>query len=381
MSAAACAFVAGEASGDLLAAGVVEQLHVRLPGVRCVGVGGDRMIAAGFEAWAHVRELSVRGYVEVLRHLPRLIALRQSLRRRLLETPPAVFVGVDAPDFNLGLEESLRERGIRVVHYVSPSIWAWRAERIHQIRRAVDRMLLVFPFEQRIYDEAGIPATYVGHPLASMIPMIPDAAAARARLGLAPSGSLLAVLPGSRADEVRHLGPVFVAAMAQLVREESTLRFALPVADAPLKAQLLQIIAAYPEVKNALTVTDGRAHDVLEAADAVLVASGTATLEAALYKRPMVIAYRMPAFSAWLMRRKGRTPFVGLPNILASEALVPELLQEQATAPAIAAAVRAQLADSAGRARLEQRFAELHEALRRDTVGLVAEAIAEEARR
>jgi lipid-A-disaccharide synthase len=339
------------------------------------------MIAAGFEAWVHVRELSVRGYVEVLRHLPRLIALRRSLRRRLLETPPAVFVGVDAPDFNLGLEESLRERGIRVVHYVSPSIWAWRAERIHQIRRAVDRMLLVFPFEQRIYDEAGIPATYVGHPLASMIPMIPDAAAARARLGLAPSGSLLAVLPGSRADEVRHLGPVFVAAMAQLVREESTLRFALPVADAPLKAQLLQIIAAYPEVKNALTVTDGRAHDVLEAADAVLVASGTATLEAALYKRPMVIAYRMPAFSAWLMRRKGRTPFVGLPNILASEALVPELLQEQATAPAIAAAVRAQLADSAGRARLEQRFAELHEALRRDTVGLVAEAIAEEARR
>ncbi|HTN50141.1 MAG TPA: lipid-A-disaccharide synthase [Burkholderiaceae bacterium] len=383
MPLAACAFVAGEASGDLLAAGVVRQLRVREPGLPCVGVGGDRMIAAGFEAWAHVRELSVRGYVEVLRHLPRLLALRRSLRRRLLAAPPAVFVGVDAPDFNLGLEESLREHGIRVVHYVSPSIWAWRSERIHQIRRSVDRMLLVFPFEQRIYDEAGIPATYVGHPLASMIPMVPDAGAARARLGLGASGSLVAVLPGSRTDEVRHLGPVFLDAMAQLLREDPAIRFALPVADPPLKAALQQMLKEYPGLADALTLTEGRAHDVLEAADVVLVASGTATLEAALFKRPMVIAYKMPALSAWLMRRKGeaQVPFVGLPNILAQESLVPELLQEHATAPALAAAVRAQLGDAAGRARLEQRFSAMHASLKRDTVGLVAQAILDEARR
>ena len=206
MSSATCAFVAGESSGDLLAAGVVGRLRSQEPALRCVGVGGDRMIASGFEAWAHVRELSVRGYVEVLRHLPRLLALRRSLRRRLLAAPPAIFVGVDAPDFNLGLEEPLRASGIRVVHYVSPSIWAWRSERIHQIRRAVDRMLLVFPFEQRIYDAAGIPATYVGHPLANMIPMVPDALAARARLGLdslRPAGRGAAGVAGGRGSTSR----------------------------------------------------------------------------------------------------------------------------------------------------------------------------------
>jgi lipid-A-disaccharide synthase len=360
--ASTCAIVAGEASGDLLAAGVVSELRRRVPDLRCAGVGGDRMIAAGFEAWAHVRELSVRGYVEVVRHLPRLLKLRSTLTRRLLAQPPAVFVGVDAPDFNLGLEEKLRARGIRVVHFISPSIWAWRSERIGQIGRAVDRMLLVFPFEQAIYDRAGIAATYVGHPLASMVPMVPDAAAARLRLGLMPGGPVVAVLPGSRADEVRYLGATFLAAIDKLRKREPELQVVIPAADGALKAMLASMLASWPDLAREVRLVDGRSHDCLEAADAVLVASGTATLEAALYKRPMVIAYRMPAVSAWLMRRRF---------------LVPELLQEQATPAALANALQAQLHDTELRTRLEQRFAAMHQELRRPTASLAAEAIIE----
>jgi lipid-A-disaccharide synthase len=376
-----CAFVAGEASGDLIAAGVIAELRARAPDLRCAGVGGDRMIASGFEAWAHVRELSVRGYVEVLRHLPRLLRLRAELLRRLRSEPPAVFVGVDAPDFNLGLEEKLRASGVPVVHLVSPSIWAWRSERLGQIRRAVDLMLLVFPFEQQIYDDAGIPATYIGHPLAGMIPLVPDAAAARARLGLSGAGPLVAVLPGSRADEVRLLGPPFLAAMALLRAREPALQFVLPAADPALKRALGALLTSHPELSGCLTITDGRSHDCLEAADVVLVASGTATLEAALYKRPMVIAYRMPALSAWIMRRKGTIPFVGLPNILAGESLVPELLQEQATPAAIADAVHGLLGDQARRNLLAERFAAMHRELRRDTAALAAASILEVAQR
>lgn len=372
-----CAIVAGEASGDLLAAGVVSELRRRVPDLRCAGVGGDRMIAAGFEAWSHVRELSVRGYVEVVRHLPRLLKLRSALTQRLLAQPPAVFVGVDAPDFNLGLEEKLRARGIRVVHFISPSIWAWRSERIGQIGRAVDRMLLVFPFEQAIYDRAGIAATYVGHPLASMVPMVPDAAAARLRLGLVAGGPVVAVLPGSRADEVRYLGATFLAAIDALRKREPELQFVIPAADGALKAMLASMLASWPDLAREVRLVDGRSHDCLEAADAVLVASGTATLEAALYKRPMVIAYRMPAVSAWLMRRRQMIPWVGLPNILAGEFLVPELLQEQATPAALANALQAQLHDTELRTRLEQRFAVMHQELRRPTASLAAEAIIE----
>jgi lipid-A-disaccharide synthase len=377
MSPRTCVFVAGEASGDLLAAGVVAELHRRDPSLVCAGVGGDRMIEAGFDAWHHVREISVRGYVEVLRHLPRLLRLRRGLARRLGVERPAVFVGVDAPDFNLGLEEQLRGRGVRVVHFVSPSIWAWRSERLAQIRRAVDRMLLVFPFEQRIYDEAGIPANYVGHPLASLIPLVPDAESARARLGIAVEGPLVAVLPGSRADEVRHLAPVFLAAMHLLRERQPGIRFVLPVADAGLRVMLDAQLQSHGALTSCVTVTDGRSHDCLEAADVVLVASGTATLEAALYKRPMVIAYRMPALSAWIMRRKGTIPWAGLPNILAGEALVPELLQDEATPQALAGAVSALLDDTDRRNRLVERFTSLHHALRRDTAGLAAQAILE----
>jgi lipid-A-disaccharide synthase len=375
------ALVAGEASGDVLAAGVLVELKRREPALALAGVGGDSMIAAGFDAWHHVRELSVRGYVEVLRHLPRLLRLRAGLLRRITELRPRAFVGVDAPDFNLGLEEKLRARGIRTVQMVSPSIWAWRRERLAQIRRAVDRMLLVFPFEQALYDAAGIPATYIGHPLAGVIPAVPDAPAARARLGLAADGELVAVLPGSRQDEVRYLAPTFAGAMASMMREAPALRFVVPVADASLRPTIDAALAAHPGLAGAVTLAAGRSHDCLEASDVVLVASGTATLEAALFKRPMVISYRMPALSAWIIRRKGYIPYVGLPNIMAGEFIVPELLQESATPDALARALLDLLGDAERRARLAVRFADMHRQLTRDTPRLAADAILAEAAR
>ncbi|HEX5638279.1 MAG TPA: lipid-A-disaccharide synthase [Burkholderiaceae bacterium] len=379
--ASSIAFVAGEASGDVLAAGVLAELRRREPGTSLCGVGGDRMIEAGFDAWHHVRELSVRGYVEVLRHLPRLLRLRGELLQRVSTLRPRVFVGVDAPDFNLGLEEKLRARGVRTVQMVSPSVWAWRRERMGQIRRAVDHMLLVFPFEQALYDDAGIPATYVGHPLAAVIPLEPDAAAARARLGLAPHETLVAVLPGSRPDEVRYLGPTFVAAMARMKSASPGLSFVLPVADPSLLPVIEQALRQHPQLAGCVALTAGRSHDCLEACDVVLVASGTATLEAALYKRPMVISYRTPWLSAWIIRRKGYIPYLGLPNIMAGEFVVPELLQDAATPEALARAVLDQLGDRERGARLAARFTEMHHALKRDTPRLAADAILGEADR
>ena len=375
------AFVAGEASGDLLAAGVLAELKRREPALMLAGVGGDRMIEAGFDAWEHVRALSVRGYVEVIRHLPRLLRLRNDLFRRIVDLRPRAFVGVDAPDFNLGLEERLRARGIRTVHLVSPSIWAWRRERMEQVRRSVDRMLLVFPFEQVLYDEAGVAATYVGHPLAGVIPLVPDATAARRRLGLGEAGVLVAVLPGSRPDEVRFLAPTFVAAMAHMKGESPALSFVLPVADPSLRPAIEAALREHPRLAGSVTLTAGRSHDCLEACDVVLVASGTATLEAALYKRPMVVSYRMPWLSAWIMRRKGYIPYVGLPNIMAGEFIVPELLQEAATPAALARAVLDLVADGERRERLAARFTEMHHALKRDTPRLAADAILAEASR
>ncbi len=368
-------FVAGEASGDLLAAPVIGALRQRLPDVACAGIAGDRMIEAGAIAWWHVRELSVRGYAEVLRELPRLLRLRAALRARLFAEAPAVVVGVDSPDFNLRLEIQLRAAGVPTVHYVSPSIWAWRPQRIEKIRRAADRVLLVFPFEQRIYDEASIAATYVGHPLASSIPARPNAASARQRLGLPSDGPVIALLPGSRRAEVQHIGPPFVAAAALLLQRDPSLRYVLPVAEPRLRECLGPALSSIGAAADRLLLVDGRSHDCLEAADGVLVASGTATLEAALFGKPMVIAYRMPALSYWIMRQMGELSFVGLPNILAGEPLVPELLQHDATPARLAAALGELLNDAQRCDRLRQRFGEMHEALRRDTPALAAEAI------
>ena len=368
-------FVAGEASGDLLAAPVIAALKDGSSATECAGIAGDRMIAAGATAWWHVRELSVRGYVEVLRELPRLVRLRAALRARLLAERPAVVVGVDSPDFNLRLEMQLRAAGVPTVHYVSPSIWAWRPKRIEQIRRAADRVLLVFPFEQRIYDAAGIAATFVGHPLASSIPAQPDAAEARRRLGLPLEGPVVALLPGSRRAEVEHIGPHFVGAAARMLAREPRLRFVLPVADGRLRGLLDPALAAAGAAAERISVFDGRSHECLEAADGVLVASGTATLEAALFGKPMVIAYRMPAASYWIMSRMGTLTFVGLPNILAGESLVPELLQDAATAERLAGTLLDLLNDGSRCSRLRERFAAMHAELRRDTPRLAAEAI------
>lgn len=284
-----------------------------------------------------------------------------------------MFVGVDAPDFNLRLETQLRSAGVPTVHYVSPSIWAWRGGRIEKIRRAADRVLLIFPFEQKIYDAAGIAANYVGHPLAAQIPMQPDPAAARLRLGI--DGPCVAVLPGSRRTEIEHNGPAFIESIELMAAREPRLTFVVPVADAPLRLRIEALFVPWPRARDRTLLIDGESHACLEAADAVLVASGTATLEAALFKKPMVVAYRVPPVTAWIMRTLGYVPYVGLPNILAGEFVVPELLQEQATPEALARAVFEQLNDEARRRDLAARFAQMHEGLRRDTPALAADAI------
>jgi lipid-A-disaccharide synthase len=371
------AFAAGENSGDLLASLVLPALRERVPDARFGGIGGDRMIAAGFDAWWHVRELSVRGYAEVVRHLPRLLWLRRSLIRRVERWPARVFVGVDSPDFNLGVALRLRKAGVRTVHYVSPSIWGWRPERIETLRRAVDHVLLIFPFEKAIYDQAGIRATYVGHPLASAIPAQPDALAARRRLALAAEGTLIAVLPGSRAAEIDALAPPFFEAVALLHRSDPTLRFVIPAADAALRRKLEALLVAANVDRTRVALTEGRSHDALEAADAVLIAGGTAALEAMLFKRPMVVAYRVPWLTERITLRRAIIPYFSLPNILLGRYSVPEFVQEAANGPALARAVLGLLDADAHRSALIAEFTAMHAALRRDTPRLVADAIAD----
>jgi lipid-A-disaccharide synthase len=374
------AFAAGESSGDLLAALVLPQLRRQLPAAECAGIGGDRMIAAGFTAWWHVRQLSVRGYAEVLRHLPRILALRRGLVRRVTRWPARVFVGVDSADFNLGVEAAVRDNGVRTVHFVGPALWAWRPQRIASVRRAVDHMLLVFPFEPPLYEAAGVRATYVGHPLASAIAMQPNPDAARERLGLRSGVALVAVLPGSRLGEVTGLGPPFFDAVARLQAGDRSLLAVIPAADASLRALIARQLESTPAVDHTrVLLTEGHSHDALEAADAVLVASGTATLEAMLFKKPMVIAYRAPVLTEWITLRRAIVPYIGLPNVLAGRYCVPELLQEAVTGAALARTVLAQLEDAHGQRRLVELFCAQHEALRRPTATLVAQAIAEAA--
>ncbi len=374
------ALAAGESSGDLLASLVLPQLRQHRPYAQMAGIGGDYMIAAGFDAWWHVRELSVRGYAEVVRHLPRLLWLRARLVQRVLATPAQVFVGVDAPDFNLGVETRVRAQKIPTVHFVSPSIWAWRPQRIEKIRAAVDHMLLVFPFEAALYQKAGIKATYVGHPLASAIARVPDAAAARARLQLPAAATVVAVLPGSRAPEIEMLGPEFCAAIVLLQQHDRALHCVVPAADATLQARLRTLLdtAGVDDARTLLTL--GRSHDALEAADVVLVAGGTATLEAMLFLRPMVIAYRVPRLTEWLTLRQAIIPYFGLPNILAGGFIVPEFLQEAVRAPALALAVLHFLDAPATVLQLSERFAALAESMRRDTAALAAQAICDATR-
>lgn len=372
------AMVAGEASGDLVAGLVLDPLRRLVPDLATYGIGGPSMTANGFRADWPIDKLSVMGYVEVLKHLPEIVGIRRELKRRLFADPPAAFVGVDAPDFNLGLELALRERwrgtGRAVIHLVGPSIWAWRGERIHQIKRAVDHILVLFPFEPEIYRKAGIAATYVGHPLADVIPIESDRAAARAALGLEGDGRVVALMPGSRLPEIDHLAATFVDAAAMLHAKHPDVRFVAPMANARTRARFEAIAGRRADLP--LTIVDGQSHAALAAADAVLVASGTATLEAALFKRPMVIAYRVAPLTGFLMRRRGTVPWVGLPNILANEFVVPEFLQEAAQPAPIADALAFQLDDAPNRRRLEERFTAMHHALRRNTGEAAAAVIA-----
>lgn len=377
LSAATVALVAGEASGDLLAAQLLRGLQARWPGLQAVGIGGPQLEAAGFTAWWPSEKLAVRGYVEVLRHYREIVGIRRQLRSRLLADKPDLFIGVDAPDFNLDLEGDLRAAGVKTVHFVAPAVWAWRPERVEQIRRCVDHVLCIFPFEPELLARHGIAATYVGHPLAPLIALEPDQAKARLELGLAPDARVVALLPGSRSAEIEHLLPRFLQAARLMLREQPGLRFVLPAVPAQF-ARIEQLVAR-AGLGAALQLTRGGSHAALAACDVTLIASGTATLEAALFKRPMVIAYHMNWLSWKLHQRKMLQPWVGLPNILAGEFLVPELLQQAATPAALARETLAWLADDqatqARREALRQRFVSLHRELSRDTVRLASDAI------
>jgi lipid-A-disaccharide synthase len=366
------AMVAGEASGDLLAALWLPALRARWPGLQAFGIGGPQMVAQGFDAWWPSDRLAVRGYVEVLRHYREISAIRRELSARLLRDRPDVFIGVDAPDFNLGLERTLREAGVPTVHFVCPSIWAWRAGRARTIARSADLVLCLFPFEPELLQRHGVRAAYVGHPLADAIPAQPPRQQARARLGLDAEAPTLAVMPGSRRSEIQYIAPALLAAAAQLLRERPALQAVLPVA--PGLRPLIEPLAArfgHPSLR----LVDGRSHEVLAACDVALVASGTATLEAALYKCPMVIAYRMHPLSWALMKRMALQPWVGLPNILCGEFAVPELIQEACTPEALAREARAWLDAPDRRARVRERFESLHASLRRDTARLATDAL------
>jgi lipid-A-disaccharide synthase len=365
--------VAGETSGDLLAGLLLQGCRTRWPDVRSAGIGGPAMAAQGFDAWWPSEKLAVRGYVEVLRHYREIVGIREQLKQRLLKTPPDLFVGVDAPDFNLDLEAGLKARGIKTLHFVCPAIWAWRAERVHKIRNSVDHVLCIFPMEPALLAQHGIASTYVGHPLANVIPLAPDKAAARARLGLRDEDTVVALLPGSRRAEIAHLAERFLKAGASLQRERPGLKLVLPAVPA-LRTQIDEVVARCG-MRDAVLVVSGQSHDVMAACDVTLIASGTATLEAALFKRPMVIAYHMPWLSWQITSAKRLQPWVGLPNILCGDFVVPERLQDQARPEQLARDVLAWLDAPETIGTLQQRFTALHHELRRDTAQLATDAI------
>ncbi|MEG0413437.1 MAG: lipid-A-disaccharide synthase [Comamonas sp.] len=372
------AMVAGETSGDLLAGLLLDGMQRQWPQIQSFGIGGAHMQQRGFNALWPSERLAVHGYsFEVLMRLWDIVSIRKQLRAQLLNDRPDVFVGIDAPDFNLGLEQDLRAAGIKTVHFVCPSIWAWRPERVQKIRSAADHVLCLFPFEPALLAKHDIAATYVGHPLAQVIPMKPDRAAARGRLGLSNEHPVLALLPGSRRAEVQYIAKPFMQAAILLKQEFPELQVVLPAV--PALHEKLQALSRELGIAYWLKIVQGQSHDVLAACDCTLIASGTATLEAALFKRPMVVSYNMHPLSYSLMQRKQLQPWVGLPNILCSEFVVPELLQDQATPRALADAV-AQWLDNSDQARskihaVEQRFAALHQELCKDTTTLSAHAI------
>lgn len=372
------AMVAGEASGDLLASHLIAALRARLPEVDFFGIGGPKMEAQGFEAWWPAEALAVRGYVEVLRHYRSISSIRTQLKKRLLADPPDVFIGVDAPDFNLGLEADLKRRGIITIHYVSPSIWAWRGGRIRKMARAVSKVLALFPMEPPLYQQAGIPVAYVGHPLADIIPLQVDRMAVREKLNLPLDVPIFALLPGSRQSELQYMADNFIQT-AKLIHEQHlpTALFVVPLATRETRLQFEAAIYRQEAWEVPFRLLFGHAQDAMGAADVSLVASGTATLEAALIKRPLVVTYKMSPGSYWLMKRMGYLPYVGLPNILAGRFVVPEILQDEATPEKLAETLVGLYQDKEGAARLAETFTDIHLQLRQDTAEKAARAVME----
>jgi len=367
--------VAGEPSGDALGLHLIQALRRHLPQARFTGIGGPGMESAGFQTLVPMEKLSVMGFVEVLRHLPELYGVRRRLLAHFLNERPRLFVGIDAPEFNLGLELKLRTAGVPTAHYVSPSIWAWRAGRIHKIRRAVSKMLVLFPFEAKLYERAGVPVAYVGHPLADLLGKFPAPAAVREQLRLPAAAKVVALLPGSRVNEVKRLADLFVATAGRITESVPGVQFLVPFVSRETR-DLFETALYRREIGELnMNMMFGHAHEAMAAADVVLAASGTATLEAALLKRPMVITYKAAPFSAFLHRRLTYLPYVGLPNVLAGRFVVPEFLQDEATPENLAQAVINLLFDSVMRQRLESHFETLAAELRRDAANAAAEAV------
>ena len=380
------ALVAGESSGDTLGAAFIEALRQRVPQLECVGVAGPKMQAAGCVPWAQAEELAVMGLAEVLRHLPRLLRLRRLLVERIVAAKPDVFIGIDAPEFNLGLAKQLHRRGLRTVQYVSPQVWAWRQSRVRQIAANCDLVLCLLPFETEFYAAHQVRAEFVGHPLADQIPLQPDRVAARAALGIDASATLVAILPGSRLGEVARLGADFAATVAWLQRERPQWRFVAPMATPEVRKVFARVCDAQFAASCAggtmgaaatVQLLDGQAQRALAAADLALVASGTATLEALLSKCPMVVAYRLAASTAFILRRLGmvKVPYFSQPNLLLGERRIPEFFQEQVTPAALGGALLREYEDAPRRIELLQRFIGVHQLLRRDGAARAAEAV------
>jgi lipid-A-disaccharide synthase len=367
--------VAGEASGDLLGSHLIAALSEKLPDVEFIGIAGPKMQAAGAQTLFPMEKLAVRGYLEVLRHFPEILAIRRKLKRYFLANPPDLFIGVDAPDFNLGLEKALKAHGIPTIHYVSPSVWAWRRERVKTIARSVTHILALFPFEPKIYQDAGVSVSYVGHPMADVLPQEPDRSAMRAKLKLAATGNIIVLLPGSRQSELHYMADLFIQTAQKIHSLQPDIRFLVPLVSRETRDFFEAALYRLGGEQLPLNILFGHAHSALMAANVALVASGTATLETALLKRPMVITYKLSRLSAFLMRRKGYLPYVGLPNILAGRFVVPELLQEDATPDNLARALLNLLFDTQVQSGLDAEFRHMQDSLRQNTAERACEAV------
>lgn len=364
------ALVAGEASGDILGAGLMQALREHCPQIEFIGVGGPLMEAQGLQSYFPMERLAIMGLVEVLGRLPELLARRKRLIAELKQQQPDVFIGIDAPDFTLNIELQLRKAGIKTVHYVSPSVWAWRQKRVFKIRKACDLMLTLLPFEAEFYEQHQVPVRFVGHPLADSVPLQSDPLPAREQLGVPADAKLVALLPGSRGAEVAQLGPLFIETARYLLAEKPSLRFMIPAANQARREQLEALLIEMPNLP--IKIVDGQSQIVLQACDAVLIASGTATLEALLFKKPMVVAYKLAAASHWLLSKMVKSPYVSLPNLLAAQMLVPEFIQDAATPEVLGDALLELLADGSQQV---ERFAELHESLRCDASQCAAQGV------